>query len=181
MQAEVDASAEDRWHRPSSNDQKLPWNRYNAWGSWERYDAQTRAAFWLTLSTATHSFRSKLDGNGGELSLRVGVGNFGIVLGKYMPHSRNILGIDLLSHSGVVLYDARLPDIQVGLVLPSLQARWISGDDVNIGNALLSIIGARVVVEDFVRVDVRPIAGIWVGKENVAWSLGGTVDAGIVF
>lgn len=102
--------------------------------------------------------------------------------GKYLPNSSNVVGVDLFSNYGKILYDAYIPDVQVGLLYPSLGGRFIWRKDVTVAAGMIGVFGLRGTVEDFVKIDLRPLVGIWVGKKgDIAVSIGLSLDAGITF
>lgn len=116
------------------------------------------------------------------MGVRLGAPAIGLVVGKYLPDGRNVVGIDLFPNYGKILSDAFIPDVQVGLLLPSLGFRYIWGDkDMKAGAVHVGVLGVRCTIEDAVQIDARPIVGVWRGEKKVAISAGLSLDAGIAF
>ena len=107
MAAPVAKGAPDLWYRPTPLDANLPWNDHDPWGGAD--DPRSRGAFHRSLSTSSHSFQSGLKGSGAEVGVRFGGAGFGVVAGKYLPNSSNVVGVDLFSNYGKILYDGHGP------------------------------------------------------------------------
>jgi hypothetical protein len=114
--------------------------------------------------------------------VRLGAPAIGLAIGKYLPDGRNVVGLDLFPNYGKILYDTLIPDVQVGLLMPSVGLRYIWGaKDMKAGAVQVGVLGARCTIEDFVQIDARPIVGVWGGEEKIAISVGVSLDAGIAF
>jgi hypothetical protein len=176
------AAPTDLWYRPTPADGFFPWNKHNPWGSWQTNDPVARSAWSATLTTSVHSFQSGLSGMGGEMGVRFGGAGLGVMLGTYLPGGSLLVGVDLLSNYGKILYDAYLPDVQVGILWPGIQARFINHSKAKVGSLVFPVFGARLTYEDFLKVDLRPLLGLWKGEaKDLAVSAGVSFDAGIAF
>jgi hypothetical protein len=172
----------EAWYRPTTADDKLPWNKHNPWGSWDHPDPVARGAISASLHVAGHFFQTGLDGAGAEYGVRFGGVAFGVTLGRYSPSNLYVAGIDLWPSYGKILYDAQIPDIQAGLLLPEVQLRAVFDSKAVVFNGNLGVLGARVVIEDAIRVDVRPLIGVWKGRRDApAVSAGLSFEAGVAF
>jgi len=179
-------SAQRKFYNPTPADARLPWNDHDPWGG---------PSWMLSAPLSVHSFvKGKVKGAGSDLTVRFGGRVINLVGGVYLPNNAAIFGVGLLHLAGTPLYDAGLPDVQVGVLFPAFEVRTIRGKDIEVYNVQIGVTGMRITVEDFLKIDLRvPTVGVWMGTQvedkvtmtkpdpEVAVSWGAMLDMGITF
>ena len=158
------------WYRPSERDRQIPWNNRNGWSAGNDYP--------LSLSFGVHSLLSPYDATTPDATLidatfRVGFNHFGVSLGvATLPNgAAPMFGFHFFRNGGWPLIDLRQPDLQFGLLWPTIEFRGgaytrpIGTNDDSVlyfvYNGSLGISGIRVAWADFILFDIRPVISVW--------------------
>ncbi len=177
----VEKPHEPSWYLPQSQDRERPWNssywgKYDSWGEPSRAigvayrahsfgvrslssstsDSSTTIPSDLSLSTSLLGARLEF---GPSFAIELGSGTFSGTSGAQTVSTSGFgFGTSVLT-GRMLLWDAGLPDVQVGLLFPELYfTGTYATPDANVsvftGSVGLNAIGVRAMVMDFVKVDL---------------------------